>query len=35
VAEDRARRVISLPLFPAMDERDVTDVADALRDLLA
>lgn len=34
VAEERARRVISLPLFPAMDEGDVDDVAAALRDLL-
>jgi dTDP-4-amino-4,6-dideoxygalactose transaminase len=34
VAEDRARRAISLPLFPAMDEADVADVAAALGDLL-
>jgi dTDP-4-amino-4,6-dideoxygalactose transaminase len=34
VAEDRARRVLSLPLHPAMDETDVDDVTRTLAGLL-
>jgi dTDP-4-amino-4,6-dideoxygalactose transaminase len=33
-AEERGRRVVSLPLFPAMEESDVDDVATALGRLL-
>ena len=35
VAEDRARRVLTLPLHPAMDDTDVEDVGRALRRLLS
>jgi dTDP-4-amino-4,6-dideoxygalactose transaminase len=35
VSEDRARRVLSLPLHPHMDEADVDDVAGELARLLS
>jgi dTDP-4-amino-4,6-dideoxygalactose transaminase len=35
VAEDRARRVLSLPLHPAMDDADVEDVGRTLARLLS
>jgi dTDP-4-amino-4,6-dideoxygalactose transaminase len=34
-AEERGRQVVTLPLFPAMEESDVDDVAGALAGLLA
>jgi len=35
VAEDAYRRAVSLPLYPRMSDRDVADVADALRKVVA
>jgi dTDP-4-amino-4,6-dideoxygalactose transaminase len=35
VAEDAYRRAISLPMFPAMTDRDVDDVVEAIRKIVA
>ena len=34
IAEDISARTLSLPLDPSMSERDISDVVEALRDVL-